>query len=137
MQLRAAYLAMHRQTNVHLAGLGITADQFVCLLILRDEDGIIQRELVERASSDQNTMRAVLMLLEEKGYVRRERDERDARARVVRLTASGRKVTDRAVAAVRRIHDAMRSALSADEAAQLNRLLEHVSATLLALPPQA
>jgi hypothetical protein len=46
-------------------------------------------------------------------------------------------VTDRAVAAVRRIHDAMRSALSADEAAQLNRLLEHVSATLLALPPQA
>ena len=37
MNLRAAYLSMHRQTNAHLARFGVTADQFVCLLILAEE----------------------------------------------------------------------------------------------------
>ena len=66
MNLRAAYLSMHRQTNAHLARFGVTADQFVCLLILAEEDGIIQQELVKRATSDPNTIRAMLVLLEKR-----------------------------------------------------------------------
>lgn len=87
MALRVAYLAMHRQTSARLTEHEITADQFVCLAILfQAEDGMIQRELVERATSDQNTISAILALLEKKNYVAREAHTADRRARTVAST---------------------------------------------------
>ena len=65
MSLRAAYLAMHRQ---HRHGCwqrtGVTADQFVVLSALSEARCARSRELVSRTSSDPNTMRAMLVLLE-------------------------------------------------------------------------
>ncbi|RPI00517.1 MAG: MarR family transcriptional regulator, partial [Calditrichaeota bacterium] len=69
MVLRAAYLSMHRQTNTFLSKSGVTADQFVCLVILDDEDGITQQELATRATSDPNTISAMLALLEKQNLV--------------------------------------------------------------------
>lgn len=125
--LRASYLAMHRQTNARLARLGITADQFVCMLILYDHDGIIQKELAERATSDQNTVRAMLVLLEAKGYVQRRRHPEDGRARVVGLTSAGRRTTEKALLAVRGVHDRIRSRISEEEAGVLNEFLLRLS----------
>jgi DNA-binding MarR family transcriptional regulator len=90
MGLRAAYLSMHRQTNAHVAKFGVTADQFVCLVILAEQDGITQQELVRRANSDPNTMRAMLVLIEKRGLVAREPHPTDGRARHVTLTRKGR-----------------------------------------------
>lgn len=123
MLLRASYLAMHRQTESHLADLGITADQFVCLLVLYDNDGIIQRELVDRVSSDQNTVRAMLVLLEEKGYVVRKASSDDGRARVVRLTSSGRAVTERCFEALLAVNKRIKRKFSAGDAYSLTELL--------------
>ena len=69
MGLRAAYWSMHRQTNAHLAPQGATAEQFVVLALLAKEDGITQQELGRRATSDPNTIRAMLVLLEKRGLV--------------------------------------------------------------------
>src|SRR5215470_17837382 len=71
--LRAAYLALHRQTNGCFADEGVTADQFVLLSALADEDAVTQQELVRRVGSDPNTVRAMLLLLEDRGLVARER----------------------------------------------------------------
>ena len=46
--LRAAYLALHRQTNDCFAKDGVTADQFVLLSALADADAVTQQELVRR-----------------------------------------------------------------------------------------
>ena len=67
MGLRAAYLLMHRQTNSFLAPFGMTADRFVLLSLLADKDGVTQQELTERASSDPNTIRAMLVRMESNG----------------------------------------------------------------------
>jgi len=83
MGLRAAYWSMHRQTNAHLAQRGATADQFELLSLLTEQDGITQRELVRRASSDPNTIRAMLLLLEKRGVVARKRHPTDGRGRDV------------------------------------------------------
>ena len=64
MSLRAAYLAMHRRTDAALAGDGVTADQFVLLAVLAAEDRVTQQALVRRTSSDPNTVRAMLVLME-------------------------------------------------------------------------
>ncbi len=90
--LRAAYLALHRQTNDCFATNGVTADQFVLLSALADADAVTQQELVRRVSSDPNTVRAMLLLLENRGLVTRERHPADGRARCVTLTVKGRQV---------------------------------------------
>jgi DNA-binding MarR family transcriptional regulator len=88
--LRAAYLALHRQSNACFADDGVTADQFVILSALADADGVTQQELVRRVGSDPNTVRAILLLLEDRGLVARARHPADGRARCVTLTGKGR-----------------------------------------------
>src|ERR1043166_1375771 len=88
--LRAAYLALHRRTNDCLEQEGVTADQFVLLAALAEADAVTQQELVRRVGSDPNTVRAMLLLLERRGLVARERHPVDGRARSVSLTRRGR-----------------------------------------------
>src|ERR1700757_2522081 len=90
--LRAAYLALHRQTNDCFAKDGVTADQFVLLAALAEADAVTQQELVRRASSDAHTLRAMLLLLEGRGLVTRSPHPSDGRARCVTLTVKGRQV---------------------------------------------
>lgn len=99
MALRAAYLTMHRRADAHFARYGVTADQFVLLNILAQESAVTQQTLVQRASSDPNTVRAMLLLLEGRGFVIRERHPQDGRARSVSLTRKGRSVHQRLLSA--------------------------------------
>ena len=96
MALRCAYLAMHRRTDVLVAPAGITADQFVVLSALSDGEALTQRELVTRTSSDPNTLRAMLVLLDGQGLVRRKPHPTDGRARSVSLSRKGRDVLQKA-----------------------------------------
>jgi DNA-binding MarR family transcriptional regulator len=82
---------MHRRTNAVLASHGVTADQFVLLSRLADEDGITQQELARRASSDANTIRPMLLLLQKRGLVARRAHAFDRRAHSVVLTVEGRR----------------------------------------------
>src|SRR5215213_875607 len=93
--LRAAYFAMHRVSDDHFSRHGVTADQFVLLACLAEQDGITQQELARRASSDPSTVRAMLVLLEGRGLVARERHPQDSRAHVVTLTVAGRRKFER------------------------------------------
>lgn len=95
MALRAAYLAMHRCADAHLAAGGVTADQFVLLSLLAEGDSVTQRQLVRRAGSDANTVRAMLVLLEKRALVSRRPHPTDGRARSVCLTAKGRQTYER------------------------------------------
>jgi DNA-binding MarR family transcriptional regulator len=92
MALRAAYLAMHRRTDAIFTRSGVTADQFVVLASLADGDALTQRDLVSRTSSDPNTLRAMLVLLERRQLIERRPHPTDGRARTVSLTRKGRRV---------------------------------------------
>lgn len=92
MALRTAYWAMHRQADAFFGRQGVTADQFVLLSALAQGDGITQQELVRRAASDPNTVRAMLLLLESRGLVARRPDFEDGRARRVTMTRKGRRI---------------------------------------------
>ncbi|MDZ4782231.1 MAG: MarR family transcriptional regulator [Planctomycetia bacterium] len=109
MGLRRAYWAMHRQADAQFAKGGVTADQFVLLSILAEGDQITQQELGRRASSDPNTIRAMLVLLEKQGLVARRPHPTDGRARSVTLTTKGRKTYQR----LWKISDLMRQQIAA------------------------
>ena len=132
--LRAAYLALHRQTNDCFAKDGVTADQFVLLAALADADGVTQQELVRRVGSDPNTVRAMLLLLEGRGLVARRRHPADGRARSVTLTARGRQVFTRLLAKSEPLRVRLLAALRPGEATALVDLLLRVAG---AMAPQA
>jgi DNA-binding MarR family transcriptional regulator len=125
--LRAAYLALHRQTNDCFAMDGVTADQFVLLSALSDKDAVTQQELVRRVSSDPNTVRAMLLLLEQRGLVARDRHPTDGRARCVTLTGKGRQVFKRLWSKSEPLRAQLLAAFQPDEVAALVRLLRRVA----------
>src|SRR5688500_15054920 len=83
LELRAAYLALHRCSDMRFAKFGVTADQFVLLATLARGHALTQRELAARMPSDPSTVRAMLVLLAERGLVSRDTHPTDGRARTV------------------------------------------------------
>jgi DNA-binding MarR family transcriptional regulator len=134
MRLRGAYLSMHRTFQAEFAPCGVTADQFVVLSLLAEEDGIIQRELIRRTCSDANTITALLRLLERKGLIRRVRHNSDGRARCVHLTPEGRRLQIELARSSEHLHRRLQEAVPPDELVTLLRCLERVAAAMRPQP---
>jgi DNA-binding MarR family transcriptional regulator len=132
--LRAAYLALHRRTNACLAQDGVTADQFVLLSALADADAVNQQELVRRIGSDPNTVRAMLLLLQGRGLVARDRHPADGRARSVTLTAKGRQVFRKLWRKSEPLRERLLTAFRPDE---IVALVEHLRRVGEAMAPPA
>jgi len=130
LELRAAYLALHRCSDMQFAKLGVTADQFVLLATLARGDALTQRELAARMSSDPSTVRAMLVLLERRGLVSRSTHPTDSRARTVALTAAGQRKFRQVFKAGQAVRDQMVSSLTAAEARSLVKFLRRVSKSL-------
>ena len=130
LRLRAAYLAMHRQTDACLARSDCTADQFVLLGLLARGDAVTQQELVRRASSDPNTVRAMLVLLEKRGIVARLGHPTDGRARNVSLTRKGRLLHKRLLADTEPLRKRLRSLFRPAEREALIEFLSRIARRL-------
>jgi DNA-binding MarR family transcriptional regulator len=130
MALRAAYLAMHRRTDALMAKSGVTADQFVVLAALSEGDALTQRELVTRTSSDPNTLRAMLVLLERRHLIKRKPHPTDARARSVSLTRKGRRVFHSLWRRSESLRERMLAILAPNQAASLVTLLRKLASEL-------
>ena len=121
--LRAAYLALHRETDAQFTRWRVTADQFVVLGALSEGDALSQRELVERTSSDPSTLRAMLVLLEGRDLIARRPHPTDGRARSVRLTARGRRTFTRMWSHSEILRETLVTGLTPAETRQLVRRL--------------
>ncbi len=132
MALRAAYLALHRQSDAAFAKCGVTADQFVLLATLSRGNALTQRELARRMPSDPSTVRAMLVLLEKQHLVRREVHPSDSRARTVELTATGKRKFNQLWKAGEAIREKMFASLKPHEAEALVQLLQRVTESLTA-----
>ena len=132
MLLRKAYLAFHRRANARMLKLGITADQFVALSVIAQDEGLTQVTLVERTESDPNTVTAILALLERRGLVRRTVHATDRRARCVFLTPAGRRIQARAAKAANELLDALCGSLNSDARRQVEDSLRQIHTTFAA-----
>ena len=126
LTLRRAHLAIHRQTSALLSPLGVTADQFVLLAILDDEDGINQQEVARRAGSDASTVGAMLVRMEGNGLVIRQPDQIDGRTRRVLITPKGREVYGRLSVEVTGLHEAIMAPFEGRETRALAGSLNQV-----------
>ena len=127
MSLRAAYLSMHRLSDASIMKYGVTGNQFIILKLLTQEDGIIQQELCRRACSDPNTIRAMLVLLEKRGFVKRTQCKKDGRKRIVTITDKGRNIFGTLWEETKTIRNRFLSALSVEEIEVLISQLKRIS----------
>lgn len=130
LEMRAAYLALHRQSDSLFSPQGVTADQFVLLATLARGNALTQRQLAKRMPSDPSTVRAMLVLLEKRGLVCRESHPTDARAKTVALTRAGQKMFHKLWLDGQSIRNRMVNSLSVQEAETLVNLLRRVSDSL-------
>lgn len=94
--LRSAYFAMRRHCNAICNEHGCNGDQFVILGVLCEcDEGMTQKELVERAGYDAATTGTMLRTLEERKIVTRNAHPTDGRAKIVKLTSKGRKLFEK------------------------------------------
>jgi DNA-binding MarR family transcriptional regulator len=130
LTLRSAYLVMHRLADAALVRFGVTADQFVLLAALAENDSLTQNDLARLICSDASTVRAMLLLLEGRGLVTREPHPSDGRARSVALTPKGRR-------AYRKMHEGseafrarLLAAVEPDQADTLRAMLLRLTQSL-------
>ncbi|MBX3442578.1 MAG: MarR family transcriptional regulator [Planctomyces sp.] len=130
LALRSAYWTLHRQTDASLQAHGVTASQFVLLTLLSDQPAVTQRELVDLASSDPNTVRAMLVALQGKGLVSRQRHPTDGRAWQVSLTEQGRNLLPSLWRLTDPVRDRLLTEFDDDERRTLERLLVRTAAVM-------
>ena len=91
----AAYSASHafaRRYKPLLATLGVTYPQYLCLLVLWEQDGLSVKEIGQRLLLDSGTLTPLLKRLEAMGLLQRRRDRDDERVVRISLTARGREL---------------------------------------------
>ncbi len=119
---------------------GMSAAQLFVLAQLRDADGLSLTELAERTLTDRTSVSAVVERLARDCWVRSERDSRDRRRMIVRITAAGRRrlatapqpPTVQLIAALRRLEPRQRRALTSNLVALLGAMgLADTPATML------
>lgn len=109
----AAYLASQlakafsRSLQSRAVALGFSPGQFPILLELWSEDGLTQKQLLDRVGIEQATMANTLSRMERDGLVERRRHPTDRRAQLVYLTEKARTIEPEAVAAARAADDAL------------------------------
>ena len=103
--------------------LGISLKQLHTLVSLRDRGVLPQQLLCHVLHTTQNTVVAWLNELEEAGFIERMRDPDDRRKHNVVITRAGLLALERAERELLRLEEEVLSPLTADERAQLRRLL--------------
>jgi DNA-binding MarR family transcriptional regulator len=101
----AAYLAAQlaktfaRALNKKAAALGFSPGQFPILLELWNEDGLTQRQLLDRVDVEQATLANTLSRMERDGLINRKPHPNDKRAQIIQLSEKGRALEAQAIAA--------------------------------------
>jgi len=116
-------LSMSDALDEELAPLGITAAQFVILVMLADADADSASNLCRSASYDQGAMTRMIDRLERKGLVRRVRSPNDRRRVNLELTADGRAVYPKLIESAANVQNRFLRGFSKTEAQQLEGLL--------------
>lgn len=86
-----------RKYKPFLDKLDLTYTQYIVMMVLWEEEKTNEKLLCETLCLKSNTVAPLLKKLEDKVYIKKEKDPEDARNLVITLTESGRKLQDEAL----------------------------------------
>lgn len=129
--LRQACKAYRVKFRTALSESRLHVGQDLIMIELWKEDGLSQRELVDKLLLEPSTLTRMLARMEKAGFVKRRPDERDARVFRVYLTEQGRSISgpvDRSWAA---LEEKALEGLTEEDKLVLRRVLPRINANLL------
>lgn len=124
----ATGLAFTRTYRGPLEKMGLTYPQYLVMVALWSEDGVMVSRLGERLSLDSGTLTPLLKRLEAMGLVERCRAREDERRVIVSLTEAGRKLREDASEVVRCVSQA--TGMTPEEMRTLTGALQRLRAHL-------
>ena len=117
----AAAKEVVRVYRPYLDNLNLTYTQYITMMVLWQEKEISVKALGEKLFLDSGTLTPLLKSMEQKGYLRRHRSEKDERVLLVSLTKEGEELKKNAVSVPQSVGSCIK--LKPEEAIQLYRLL--------------
>ena len=116
--LYTAPIAVNRTYKPMLDGLGLTYPQYLVLSTLWEKDGRAVSEIADRLALEPSTITPLVKRLESAGFLTRERNPRDERQVIVRLTEKSRPLYDKTACLTDTLLD--RSGLTPEKLTKLN-----------------
>ncbi len=124
--MKRAFNAIQADVNAALAPFELRMLSFSALSVIVDNPGLRQSQLADALSIERPNLVLVVDELERRELITRDRAPDDRRAYALRVTMSGRRLYDRALAAVQAHEAKMTAALSAQERVQLIEALTRI-----------
>lgn len=121
---------MDRALNGRLKKYGVSFGQWPFLMTLWAEEGLTQRELSRRVSSEEGTTTRTLDRMEADGLIRREANITDRRQRIIYLTNKGKSLRDKLVPEALAISGLTTGQLTAKEVGALRSALKKMVGSL-------
>ena len=115
-----------RKYKPFLDALDLTYTQYIVMMVMWDKKKVNVKTLGENLYLDSGTLTPVLKKLESKGYIKRERSEKDERNLVVTLTEDGEALKEKAVNIPKKVGSCV--CLSSEESKTLYDLLYKIIA---------
>lgn len=106
--------------------------EFSLLMLLRDNDGVTQRDLVEALNLNAPNLTTLITRMQERGILSRERSASDRRAQLIRLTPEGLDLAAQARSAATKMESGIRKRYTPGEWALLLELLHRTGTASLA-----
>jgi DNA-binding MarR family transcriptional regulator len=99
-----------------MAGIDITARQYVVLVTVGQNDGASQQDIIDNTGIDRSTVSQIMQTMIRKGLLKRKRTKEDARAYAITVTDQGRDILKASEAIVEGVNEALVAALPATRA---------------------
>jgi DNA-binding MarR family transcriptional regulator len=120
--------SLQRRFKEH--GIEITAEQWVLIRHLWEEEGLSQRQIGEKAAKDKPNITRMLDALEKKRLIRRQPDLRDRRKFCIYLTKEGKQLHDRLLPLTRTFRERITQDLSQPEMDHLKDALTKINRSI-------
>jgi len=124
--IRLAHGAVYRHFNETFADLGLTQKQVSILWLVADQPEIAQIEVGQRLQMERATTMTIVNRLQERGYLRRERSERDGRKQALFLTDEGKSVLEQAKSCIASHEAWLKSRFTEQEIEKLVEMLARI-----------
>ncbi|PLX39128.1 MAG: transcriptional regulator [Hyphomicrobiales bacterium] len=126
--VKRAYMALQPAAQAGMAEYDLRVPSFSCLSVIVANPGIAPSELAECLKMERSNIVVVIDELESRELVNRTKSTKDRRRYALSATMRGRRLHEKAVAAIHRRENHLLRSLSAEEQATLVELLNKVEA---------
>lgn len=117
-----------RRYKPYLDELDLTYTQYICMMVIWEQNSLSVKELGERLYLDSGTLTPVLKKLEHKGFLTRKRSQLDERSLIVTVTDKGMDLREKAAEVPHKMGGCIN--ISPEDAGQLYQILYRLLGSL-------